>query len=123
MTKTIIVVDDSQTARRQVCLALAEEDYEIVEAVDGLDGLAKIAAHADASLIICDVNMPNMNGIEMLQALRSEHPSVQVPIIMLTTEALPALLNQAKQAGAKGWIVKPFATKMLISAVRKLASG
>ncbi len=123
MTKTIIVVDDSQTARRQVCLALAEEGYEIVEAVDGVDGLAKIAAHADASLIICDVNMPNMNGIQMLQALRADHPSVQVPIIMLTTEALPALLNQAKQAGAKGWIVKPFATNMLVSAVRKLASG
>lgn len=104
----------------QVRMALADSGHELVEAVDGQDGLAKIAAHGDASLVICDVNMPVMDGIEMLAALRSQQPHFQVPIVMLTTEALPELLQRAKQFGAKGWIVKPFVPAMLVAAVKKL---
>ena len=120
MSKKIVIIDDSRTARQQVKSALAAGGYEIIEAADGREGLATIASHLDASLVICDVNMPNMNGIEMLKTLRVETPAAQMPIIMLTTEALPELLQQAKQAGAKGWIVKPFKPDMLQAAVRKL---
>lgn len=120
MAKKIIVIDDSRTARQQVCATLLEAGYEVVEGVDGHDGLAQIVAHPGASLVVCDVNMPNLNGLEMLKALRAEHPTITTPIIMLTTEAQPALLQQAKAAGAKGWIVKPFKPEMLLAAVRKL---
>ncbi len=121
MSKKILVVDDSRTARQQVSLALADAGYAIVEGVDGRDGLAKITGNADAALVICDVNMPDMSGLEMLAALRRDHPGVQVPVVMLTTEAQLELVQQAKQQGARGWIVKPFKPHMLVAAVRKLA--
>ena len=120
MDYKIVVVDDSRTARQQVSEALAGTGYEVIEAVDGADGLSKIASHPGASLVICDVNMPNMNGLEMLRALRQQQPSAQMPVVMLTTEAQPELLQQAKMAGAKGWIVKPFKPALLVAAVRKL---
>lgn len=119
-SKKIVVVDDSRTARQQVIMALADTGYDVIEGVDGRDGLAKIAANPDAALIICDVNMPTMNGLEMLNALKSDHPTIQVPIIMVTTEAQLELVQQAKAAGARGWIVKPFKPHMLVAAVRKL---
>ena len=120
MGKKIIVIDDSRTARQQVSTALVDAGYEVIEAADGKEGLATIEATPGAALVICDVNMPNMNGLEMLKALRAEQPGAVMPIIMLTTEAQPALLQQAKQAGAKGWIVKPFKPDLLLAAVRKL---
>ena len=120
MTKKIVVIDDSRTARQQVCNALASNAYELIEAVDGNDGLSKIALHPDASLVICDVNMPHLNGLDMLRALRAAQPGAQMPIVMLTTEAQPELLQQAKQAGVKGWIVKPFKPDLFLAAVRKL---
>ena len=118
MRKKIIVVDDSTTARQQVRSALGAADYEIVEAVDGNDGLAKVTTNADAALVICDVNMPNKTGLELLNELRGL--ATQVPIVMLTAEVQPELLLQAKRAGAKGWIVKPFKPELFAAAVRKL---
>lgn len=120
MGKKIVVIDDSSTARQQVRSALCDAGYEVIEAVDGVDGLLKIGSHVDASLVVCDVNMPNLNGLEMLTKLRAEQPSAQMPIIMLTTEAQPDLLKRAKEAGAKGWIVKPFKPELFLAAVRKL---
>lgn len=121
MGKKVIVIDDSRTARAQVKNALAEAGFEVVEAVDGRDGLAKIEANGDASLIFCDVNMPNMNGLEMLTALRESGKTVSAPFVMLTTEAEPELVRQAKSAGAKAWIVKPFKPDLLLAAAKKLA--
>jgi two-component system chemotaxis response regulator CheY len=123
MSKKILVVDDSRTARQQVRNTLVDAGYEVVEAIDGTDGLEKIAGHMDSSLVICDVNMPNLNGLEMLEALRSKQPSVAVPFILLTTEAQPELVRRAKEHGAKGWIVKPFKPELLVAAVRKLAGA
>jgi two-component system chemotaxis response regulator CheY len=119
-SKKIVVVDDSRTARQQVIMALADAGYDVIEGVDGRDGLSKIVSNPDAALIICDVNMPIMNGLEMLNALKADHPAIQVPIIMVTTEAQLELVQQAKAAGARGWIVKPFKPHMLVAAVRKL---
>ena len=121
MGKKVIVIDDSRTARQQVASTLVGAGFQVVEAVDGHDGLAKIASHRDASLVICDVNMPNMNGLEVLAKIHETEPDLQTPIIMLTTEAQPELLQQAKRAGAKGWIVKPFRPEMLVAAARRLA--
>ncbi len=120
MNKKILVIDDSRTARQQVLAALIDGDYEIVEATDGEEGLTQLAAHPDAALVICDVNMPNLNGLEFLTRLRETSPQCSVPIIMLTTEAELELVARAKAAGARGWIVKPFKPHMLLAAVRKL---
>jgi len=120
MSKKILVIDDSRTARQQVIAALTEDSYDVVEAVDGQDGLTQLASHGDAALVICDVNMPNLGGLEFLTKLREQNPTSSVPIIMLTTEAELELVQRAKAAGARGWIVKPFKPHMLLAAVRKL---
>jgi len=121
MAKKVLVVDDSSTVRQQLKMALTPAGFDISEAVDGQDGLEKIRArHAELAVIICDVNMPRMNGIEMLEALQSE--GISVPVVMLTTEGQPALIRRAKAAGAKGWIVKPFRKDLLVRAMTKIAA-
>jgi two-component system chemotaxis response regulator CheY len=120
MSKKVIVVDDSRTARQQVRNALSGAGYDIVEAVDGTDGIDKMDANVDASLVLCDVNMPNLNGIEMIESARRDGKGANVTFVMLTTEAEPDLVQRAKACGAKGWIVKPFKPELLLAAVRKL---
>jgi two-component system, chemotaxis family, chemotaxis protein CheY len=123
MSGKILIIDDSDVIRSDVRRALAGEGFEILEAVDGLDGLEKLRAHGDLMLALCDVNMPRMTGLEMLAELaRGSRP--KAPILMLTTEGQPSLIRQARENGAKGWIIKPFKTDLLRGAVKKLvASG
>jgi two-component system, chemotaxis family, chemotaxis protein CheY len=120
MSRRILIVDDSPTVRQQVSAALTQAGYQVVEAVDGTDALAKV--DASISMIITDVNMPRTNGLEMLEKLRADARWSTLPVLMLTTEGQPALLERAKKAGAKGWIVKPFRPDLLLAAVAKLAA-
>ena len=120
MAKKILVVDDSATVRQQLNLTLTSAGYAVEEARDGKEGLDKISAAKDLSIVICDVNMPRMNGIEMLKNVKSQ--GLSVPVIMLTTEGQPALIRQAREEGAKGWMVKPFNPDLLLKAVEKLAA-
>lgn len=122
MGKRVLVVDDSATVRQQVALALGQVGFEVVEAVDGLDGLQRISTTPQLSAVICDVNMPRMNGLEMIEKVRADARCAQLPILMLTTEGQPAMMERAKKAGAKGWIIKPFKADLLIAALRKLAA-
>ena len=122
MSKKILVVDDSATVRQQVGMALKQSGFTVEEAVDGLDGAEKIEAATDIALVICDVNMPRMNGLEMIERVKQHPNGKEVPIIMLTTEGQPAMIRRAKEAGAKGWIVKPFNARLLIGAVTKLTA-
>jgi two-component system chemotaxis response regulator CheY len=123
MGKKILVVDDSATVRQQVGLALSQAGFEIVEAVDGIDGVEKVTQLTDISLVICDVNMPRMSGLEMLEKLRENKKNSSVPVVMLTTEGQPELVERAKKAGAKGWIVKPFKAELLVAAAKKLTAA
>ena len=116
--KRILVIDDSETIRQQVKQALAATGYEIIEAVDGVDGLEKLRALADLDMALCDVNMPRMNGLDMIAEL--QRTGLNIPILMLTTEGQPSLIKRAREAGAKGWIVKPFKPELLVAAVTKL---
>lgn len=116
--KKILVIDDSETIRQQVKHALASTGYEIVEAVDGIDGLEKLRAVTDLDLALCDVNMPRMNGLDMIAEV--QRTGSKIPILMLTTEGQPSLIRRAREAGAKGWIVKPFKPELLVAAVTKL---
>jgi two-component system chemotaxis response regulator CheY len=116
--KKILVIDDSETIRQQVKQALAATGCEIIEAVDGIDGLDKLRTIADVELALCDVNMPRMNGLDMLAEVQRTGP--KIPILMLTTEGQPSLIRRARESGAKGWIVKPFKPELLVAAVTKL---
>ncbi len=122
MGKKILVVDDSLTVRQQVALALTGAGFQVVEAADGVDGLEKMTAHPDLAMVLCDVNMPRMTGIEMLEELKRRGDRAGIPVLMLTTEAAPPLVDRAKKAGAKGWIVKPFKPELLVAAVSRLTS-
>ncbi|AUX25518.1 chemotaxis protein CheY [Sorangium cellulosum] len=122
MAKKILLVEDSNTVRQQVGILLSGAGYGIVEADNGRDAVAAVAAHKDdLAMIIADVNMPVMNGIEMLESLREKDLASGLPILMLTTEGQPELIEKARKAGAKGWIIKPFKPDLLLAAVKKLA--
>jgi two-component system chemotaxis response regulator CheY len=122
MGKKIIVIDDSQTIREQVGTTLRRAGFEILEAVDGVDGAEVIERTPDAALAICDVNMPKKNGLELLEGLRDSGRATTLPVLMLTTEGQPQLIERARKAGAKGWLVKPFKADLLLAAVKKLTS-
>ena len=97
------------------------EGYDVVEAGDGLDGLQKLKSDAAIAMVLCDVNMPRMSGLDMLEAWAREASSThRVPFVLLTSEAQPSLLERAKKAGAVGWMVKPFRPSLLQATVRKL---
>jgi two-component system, chemotaxis family, chemotaxis protein CheY len=121
MTKTVLVVDDSSTVREQVSLALVQAGYEVAEAIDGEDAAEKIAALPGLSMVLCDVNMPRKNGLELLQQLSEEGRLATLPVVMLTTEGQPELITRARSLGAKGWMVKPVKPELLVATVKKLA--
>jgi two-component system chemotaxis response regulator CheY len=117
--KKVMIVDDSRTVRQQVVAALGPAGFEVLEAQDGIEGLDRMKGTPDLSLIICDLNMPRMNGLEML-GVAKESGSLSVPVVMLTTEGRTDLIEKAKRAGARGWLVKPFKPDQLIAVARKL---
>lgn len=121
MALTVMLVEDSATVRLQAARALVQAGFIVIEAVDGIDGLEKLDARSDVALIVCDVNMPRMNGVEFVEAL-SKRPGAMPPVIMLTTEGHPQLVQRAKASGAKGWMIKPFKPEILVAAAKKLAA-
>jgi two-component system chemotaxis response regulator CheY len=119
MAKTIMIIDDSMSLRQVVGIALGAAGYEVIEACDGRDALAKLNG-VKIHLMICDVNMPNLDGIGFLQAKR-ELPNYKfTPVIMLTTEAGEEKKREGQAAGARAWVVKPFKPEQLLLAVAKL---
>ncbi len=120
MSKTIMVVDDSSSIRQVISIALKGAGYEVIEACDGKDALAKLTGQK-IHLIVSDVNMPNLDGIGLVKQVK-QHPQYKfTPIMMLTTESGESKKQEGKSAGAKGWLVKPFQPTALLSAVAKLA--
>lgn len=122
MGKKVMIVDDSKTIRQQVSFTLKKGGFTVIEAEDGLQGIERLKENSDVAMIISDVNMPNMNGLEMIEKINSDETLKGPPIVMLTTEGSGELISRAKAAGAKGWLVKPFKPDQLIAAVTKLAS-
>jgi two-component system chemotaxis response regulator CheY len=120
MPKPILIVDDSGTVRQQVSLALKQAGFETLQATDGREGLAAIDSNPSLGMVICDVNMPNMNGLEMVEAAKKKPEHQALPIIMLTTEGQPELIRRAKAAGAVGWMVKPFDANQLVQTAKHL---
>lgn len=117
--KTVLTVDDSASVRQMVSFTLRKAGYEVVEAVDGKDGLNKISS-GKFDLIVTDLNMPNVDGIQLIASVRKLPGHAFVPILMLTTESQAEKKDAARKAGATGWIVKPFNADQLIAVIQKL---
>lgn len=119
MAKTILAVDDSASIRQMVSFTLKSAGYDVIEAVDGMDGLEK-AKVKSVNLVLTDQNMPRMDGLTLIKNLRGLSQYASTPILMLTTESSDAMKSQGRSAGATGWLVKPFDPQKLIEVVRKV---
>ncbi len=119
MAKTVLCVDDSASIRQMVGFTLKSAGYEVVDAVDGMDGLEK-AKSRSINLVLTDQNMPRMDGLTLIKSLRALPQFKTVPILMLTTESSEAMKSQGRAAGATGWLVKPFDPQKLVEVVKKV---
>jgi two-component system chemotaxis response regulator CheY len=119
VAKSILAVDDSASIRQMVSYTLKNAGYEVVEAVDGEDALAKAKAKT-VDLVLTDQNMPKMDGLTLIKSLRGLPKYAAVPILMLTTESGDAMKQQGKAAGATGWLVKPFDPAKLLEVTKKV---
>lgn len=121
MTQTVLTVDDSRTMRDMLRLALSEAGYRVLQAVDGVDGLAVLEEEAP-DVIVTDINMPRLDGFGFIEGVRRTVLHRATPILVLTTESDGAKKLRAREAGATGWIVKPFNPVRLVDAVRRVAA-
>ena len=117
--KTIMTVDDSSSLRQMVSFVLKDGGYQVIEATDGVDALSKLQG-VDLDLVLSDINMPRMDGLELTRQIRAMPRYKFVPIILLTTESHPEKKREGKTAGATGWIVKPFTPDQLLGVVKKV---
>jgi len=119
VSKRIMTVDDSTSVRQMVGFTLKQAGYEVVEATDEKDALSKLGV-SGVHMVLTDLNMPNPDGIGLIKGLRAHQSFRFVPIVMLTTESQESKKLEGKQAGATGWIVKPFKPEQLVAVVRKV---
>lgn len=122
MTKTILAIDDSPSVRMMVQMTLSGAGYSVVLAVDGEDGLEKAQAHRPDA-VLTDQNMPRLDGLGFIRKFRQTPASVGVPVVFISTESSSGIVQQAREAGATGWIVKPFDQAKLLSVVGKLVKA
>ena len=120
MTKTILTIDDSGSIRQMVSMTLVGAGFKVIEAANGAEGLVQATSNT-VHAVLTDINMPVMNGMEFLKKFRQTPTGKGVPVVLLTTESSDDLKRQAREAGATGWIVKPFKQDQLIAIVKKVA--
>lgn len=121
MSKTILTVDDSKTMRDMLKLALGNAGHTVIQADDGVNGVEALQQAGTVDVIITDINMPRLDGYGFIDQVRRDPRNRAIPILVLTTESGPEKKQRARDAGATGWIVKPFDPVKLIAAVRKVA--
>ena len=119
MSKTILIVDDSESIREIVKFTLEQEGYSVLEGIHGKDALKHLTGQP-IDLVITDLHMPEMDGIGLIKEIRANAAYTRVPILFLTTESQVAKKMEAKEAGATGWIIKPFVPAKLIAAINKV---
>ena len=119
MAKTVLIVDDSESIREVVCFTLQSEGYEVLIGIDGIDALRFLdGRHID--IVITDLHMPNLDGLGLIRKIREMESYKHTPILFLTTESQTEKKMEAKEAGATGWIIKPFVPAKLLSAISKV---
>lgn len=122
MAKTIVTVDDAATMRKLIGFTLRGAGHDVLEAEDGAKALALLSGR-DADLVITNINMPTMNGIDLTRRLRGLPRHRSTPILLVTTESDTSAKSEARAAGATGWIMKPFQPDQLVAAVAKVLGG
>jgi len=122
MSTKVLAIDDSRTIRHLLSVTLGDAGFEVTTAVDGVDGVETFQ-DAQADVVITDINMPNMDGFGVINAIREGGVNNRVPILVLTTESGDDLKARARDAGATGWIVKPFDDVSLISALKRVTGA
>jgi two-component system chemotaxis response regulator CheY len=122
MSKVVLTIDDSRTMRDMLSLALLEAGYRVTQAVDGMHGLEMLRGEQTPDVIVTDLNMPKLDGFGFIEAVRNDARFRAIPILVLTTESDGEKKNRARQAGATGWIVKPFDAAKLVEAIRRVAA-
>lgn len=122
MSKSVLVVDDSSSFRTVVSHTLAKAGYQVIEACDGQQGLDRMADQR-VSMVICDLNMPGIDGFEFTRRFKAVPTHKFTPVLMLTTEAQEAKKQQGRQAGVNAWLTKPFQPSRLLLAVQTLCPG
>jgi two-component system, chemotaxis family, chemotaxis protein CheY len=118
MAHTLLIVDDSASMRQMVSFTLKDAGYEVIAAANGKEALTKLSG-AKISMVVTDLNMPEMDGIQLIKQLRNLPNFKFIPIVMLTTESQDTKKQAGKQAGASGWIVKPFQPEQLLDTIKK----
>ena len=120
MAKCVLVVDDSETVRQVLQLTLSNAGFDVIEAEDGDDALNKLSSAPVVDMLITDLNMPNMDGLELIKKIREDKKHRFTPIVMLTTESSEEKKRAGREAGASGWIVKPFKPEQLLKVVKMI---
>lgn len=120
MSGLIMVVDDSALVRTQLKRALDAAGFTVINAIDGEDAWKQLEAGAEPKLMICDVNMPRMNGLELLERMAESGRLARISVLMLTTQGQPELIHKARAIGAKAWIIKPFKPDLIVAAAQRL---
>jgi len=120
MALTVLAIDDSSTMRNLISMTLTSAGFEVIVAEDGIDGIEKLST-ISPNIIVTDINMPRMDGFGVIETVRADPRHRDMPILTLTTESAPELKQRARNAGATGWIVKPFDPEKLISVIRRVA--
>jgi two-component system chemotaxis response regulator CheY len=121
MTKTVLTVDDSRTMREMLRMTLTNAGYEVIQADDGIAGLEALVG-SSPHVIVTDINMPRLDGFGFIEGVRQDPRHRAVPILVLTTEGDADKKNRGRQAGATGWIIKPFNPESLVAAIRRVAA-
>lgn len=121
MSKVILTVDDSKTMRDMLRLALTDVGHTVIQAEDGVHGAETLSSTGKVDVIITDINMPRMDGYGFIEHVRRDPNNCATPILVLTTESEPAKRQRARDAGATGWIVKPFDPAKLVSVIRRIS--
>lgn len=119
--KRVMTVDDSASVRMMIVYTLRGAGYDVVEAIDGVDALEKLC-ETDVQAMVVDVNMPRMDGLEFVRKLRTIPGHNETPVIMLTTAADDSMVEEGRDAGANGWMVKPFSPEQLVDVIRRVIS-
>jgi two-component system chemotaxis response regulator CheY len=122
VSRTVLTVDDSRTMRDMLHMALTDAGFRVLQAVDGVHGLEMLETDDTPDVIITDINMPRLDGFGFIEGVRKDGRHRATPILVLTTESDSAKKNRAREAGATGWIVKPFNPEKLVEAVRRVAA-
>ncbi len=118
MAKKVLVVDDSMIVRRVLSRRLQDGGFEVLEASQGSDGIASLQSHTDIAFVLCDYNMPGMNGVELLRKARNA--GLPQPFVFISSEADPLIVKRAQDLGASGWVVKPISQVDLLALAEKL---